>query len=40
MRNEREQTLGENAGEHRDIHLHQVGQIGIERALQCLAITG
>ncbi len=37
MRHEREQPFGEDAGEHRDIHLHQVGQIGIERAFQRLA---
>ena len=34
MRHEREQPLGQQAGERRDVHLHQIGQIGVEHALQ------
>ena len=34
MRHVREQPLGQNAGERRDIHLHEIGQVGIERAFQ------
>ncbi len=34
MRNEREQPLGQNSGKRRDIHLHEVRQVGIERALE------
>ena len=32
-----QQTLGQHAGKRRNIELHEVGQIAIENALQCLA---
>src|SRR5215470_15955859 len=34
IRHVREQPLGEDAGQGRDIHLYEVGQFGIEDALQ------
>ena len=34
MRHEREQPLGQNAGERRDVHLHEIRQVGVEHALQ------
>src|SRR3954469_1620937 len=34
MRHEREQPLGEQARKRRDIHLNQIGQIGVEHALE------
>ena len=32
-----EQPLRQDTGQRRDIELHQVGQVGVEHALQCLA---
>ena len=34
MRHQIEQPVGQDAGERRDVHLHEVGQVGVERALQ------
>jgi len=35
-----EQPFGQNAGERRDVHLHQVRQVGIEHALSAARIAG
>ena len=35
-----EQALGQNAGQRRDVELHQIGQVGVEHALQGLAQHG
>ena len=32
-----QQPLRQNAGERRDVHLHEIGQFGVEHALQRLA---
>ena len=32
-----EQAFGQNAGERRDVELHEIGQVGVEHALQRLA---
>ena len=32
-----EQTLGQNTGESGDVHLHQIGHVGVEHALQRIA---
>ena len=32
-----EQAFGQNAGERRDVQLHEIGQVGVEHALQRLA---
>ena len=34
MRHQREQPLGQDAGERRDVHLHEIRQVGVEHALQ------
>src|ERR1043166_8831696 len=34
MRHQVEQPVGQDAGERRDVHLHEIRQVGVERALQ------
>ena len=32
-----EQAFGQHAGQRRDVHLHEIGQIGVEHAFQRMA---